>query len=100
MADRVVLTGYCQRPAGRQHVMFRVFAAREGLIIDAPRYCVGREAETWSHLALPLDLTSGRVLRYGCACRRTALVGDREMWDRIQRGDRKWTIAATNISHR
>lgn len=100
MAERVLLTGYCQRAAGGQHVMFRVLATHDGLVIDAPRYCAGREAETWTHLRRPLEPASGRVSRYGCQCRKSALVSDREMRESIDSGRRRVSVAATNISLR
>ncbi len=100
MAERVVLTGYCQQAGGSQHVMFKVLATHDGLMIDAPRYCAGREAETWTHIRRPLIPASGRVSRYGCQCRKSALVGDREMWDWIASGRRRVAVAASNISLR
>jgi hypothetical protein len=100
VAERVLLTGYCPRPRGGQHVMFRVIATRGGFMIDAPRYCAGREAQTWTHLRRPLDPASGRVSRYGCQCRKSALVSDGEMSDWIHGGRRRVAIAASNISLR
>jgi hypothetical protein len=99
MAERVLLTGCCDRRRGR-HVLFHVLATRDGPVIDAPRYCAGREAGTWRRERRLLDLASNRVSRYGCACRRSALIADRDIWDRIQRGDSEWFVATTNISLR
>lgn len=100
MAERLLLTGYCQRAGGRQHVMFRIFATRDGLVIDAPRYCAGRESETWTYMRRHLEPASGRVSRYGCQCRKSALVSDREVREWIDTGRSGVSIAATNISLR
>jgi hypothetical protein len=94
MSETVLLIGMCER---RHHVMFQVLETPDGPVIHAPRYCAGRESGTWTPKRRRLDLTRNRVSRYGCACRATALIGDREMWDRIQRGNSKWRIATTNI---
>ena len=100
MADRLLLTGVCKR---KQHVLFRVFATSDGMVIDAELYAAGRESETWTPRRRAL--TDGSASRYGCACRATALVFDDQMLDRIelariQRGTRRWPIEATNISFR
>jgi hypothetical protein len=94
--ERVLLTGYCQR---RKHVMFRVLATSGGLIIDAELYCAGRESETWRRRRCAVG-TGRHTSRYGCKCRRSALIGDDQIRDRIARGDTQWFVAAYNISRR
>lgn len=93
--ETVLLTGYCKR---KQHVMFRVLDTPGGLVIDAPLYCAGRERETWTPMRR--KLTGGSASRYGCPCRRTDLIGDDQMLDRIRRGERQMLIDAYNISRR
>jgi hypothetical protein len=80
--------------------MFRVIATSDGLMIDAPPYCAGRETQTWTHTRRPLDPAGDRMFRYGCQCRKSALVSDREIWDWISSGCKQVSVATTNISLR
>lgn len=100
MSERVLLTGFCQRPGGGQHVMFRVVETPGALMVEAPLYCAGREAETWTPIRRRLDPANGRMSRYGCQCRKSALVSDREMWNWIHSKRRHVSVAASNISRR
>jgi hypothetical protein len=95
MADMLLLTGRCER---RRHVMFRVFDSGDGLVLEAPLYCAGRERETWTPMRRRLE--AGRASRYGCPCRATVLASDQQMTDRIHRGIAEWVVAVTNISLR
>lgn len=97
MIEPILLTGRCER---RLHRMLRVLEAPDAVVIDADLFCVGREAETWTPMRRRLDPVNGRVSRYGCKCRTSALVSDREIWDLILSGYSRWLIAATNISLR
>ena len=94
-AERVLLAGRCKR---KRHLMFTVLATSTGLVLEAPLYCAGRERETWTPLRREVGNAGG--LRYCCPCRRTALIDDGAIRDRIARGKTRWLVDAYNISSR
>ena len=97
MTERVWLTGRCER---RRHILFTLIETDTTLDVVAPLVCYGREADTWAPGRRQLDPLNGHVGRYGCACRRSALIRDKEIWKRLRRGSTEWVIATTNISER
>jgi hypothetical protein len=103
MDDRVLLIGVCDRSKGSRHVLFTIIETETTLDVDAPRVCHGREYETWAPRRRQLDPFNGRHGRYGCACRRSVLLGDDQIWNRLRRLTRageRWVLATSNISER
>lgn len=95
---RGILTGRCD--TRNRHVLYLVIETPDELVIHAPLYAAGRERDTWRPDRRQLDPLNGRGRRYGCQCRRSALVMDADLFTAIRRGETCRVESVYNISER